>query len=552
MVAGCLLCQLCTKQSKTSTGGNKRTYEDNRTPGRIWVSDMAYLPECELGNKFAMILCEQLSSYVCIFPTQDLRPQTMAAVVRQFLSLFPRPEVWITDYGPEYSSVFTSELNKFHVKHHEGVPNRSEIQGSAELAVKLTKLTLTKVVGLQSGGGRQQWSKLLPHVVQSINSTHPYSGGLSRMHLLFSPLYYSNEAILVENPVLLQSSCYRRLVQTRLNNMLKKSHKGNIQSFRVGQYVLLKNDNLRTIKGSRQLIPPICRDIYQVISIEKGGFSYRILNTRNRSERTIIHTEIKNIGFDDMLKMELDPKRFISNLGKTIRHQSFKRGNNTALRLLEWSSGTPVSTPIPKQHPPPKNELENMKSPADEEILLSQLDTENVAQDNSPVGNLFSSQPDIPIAPERSNSRYQLRQSPRPSIRLHSIKCPPELKGILRAGYKPYHVTIDDLLILDAAQVKAFKHAVRLHKGLHSASFNIDHPNLDAILQYKFKNGISTLLASFDRWLPINTRHKRVSFKLNAQHRKEIMVKSANLTLENLEWASFFCTTLRELHLCSR
>ena len=239
-------------------------------------------------------------------------------------------------------------------------------------------------------------------------------------------------------------------------------------------------------------------------------------------------------------------------MGKTIRNQSYKRGNNTALRLLEWSSGTPDSTPIPKQHPPPKNEPENMKSPAEEEILLSQLDTENAAQDNSPVGNLFSIKPDIPIAPERSNSKYQLRKSPRPSIRLHSIKCPPDLKGILRAGYKPYHVTIDDLLILDEAQIKAFKHAVRLHKRLHSASFNIDHPNLETILNYRFKNGISTLLASFDRWLPINTRHKRVSFKLNAQHRKEIKVKSANLSLQNVEWASFFCTTLRELHLCSR
>ena len=117
----------------------------------------------------------------------------------------------------------------------------------------------------------------------AINSTHPYSGGLSRMHLLFSPLYHSNEAILVENPVLLQSDCYRKLVQTRLNNMLKKSHKGNKPTFCVGQYVLLKNDNLKTINGSRQLIAPICRDIWQVISIEKGGFSYRILNQRNRS-----------------------------------------------------------------------------------------------------------------------------------------------------------------------------------------------------------------------------------------------------------------------------
>ena len=193
-----------------------------------------------------------------------------------------------------------------------------------------------------------------------------------------------------------------------------------------------------------------------------------------------------------------------------------------------------------------------MKSPADEEMLLSELDTESAQQNNSAVGNLFSIKPKIPNAPERSNSRYNLRQSPRPSIRLHSIKSPPDLKGILRSGYRPYHVTIDDLLILDEAQVKAFKQAVRLHKRLHSASFNIDHPNLEAILNFRFKNGISTLLASFDRWLPINTRHKKVSFKLDAQHRKEIMVKSAILTLSNLEWASFFCTSLGELHLCSR
>ena len=192
-----------------------------------------------------------------------------------------------------------------------------------------------------------------------------------------------------------------------------------------------------------------------------------------------------------------------------------------------------------------------MKSPADEEILLSQLDTENAAQDNSPVGNLFSIKPEIPNAPERSNSRYNLRQSPRPSIRLHSIKSPPDLKGILRPGYRPYHVTIDDLLILDVSQVRAFKQAVRLHKRLYSASFAIDHPNLEEILSFHFKNGISTLLTSFDRWLPIHTHDKRVSFNLDAQHRKEIMVKSAVLTLGNVERASFFCTSLRELHLCS-
>ena len=144
-----------------------------------------------------MIMCDQLSSYVVIFPTADLRSLTMAAVIRQFLSIFPRPELWLSDYGSEYSSIFTTELKKYNVAHHEGVPNRSQGQGSAELAVKLTKLTLTKMVGMHSSEGQNYWTKMLPHVVQAINSTHPYQSSLSRIHLLFSPMYYSNEAILV-------------------------------------------------------------------------------------------------------------------------------------------------------------------------------------------------------------------------------------------------------------------------------------------------------------------------------------------------------------------
>ena len=118
-------------------------------------------------------MCDQLSSYVVIFPTTDLRALTMAAVIRQFLSIFPRPEIWLSDYGSEYSSIFSTELKKYNIAHHEGVPNRSQSQGSAELAVKLTKLTLTKLVGMHSSQGRDFWSKMLPHVVQAINLTHP-------------------------------------------------------------------------------------------------------------------------------------------------------------------------------------------------------------------------------------------------------------------------------------------------------------------------------------------------------------------------------------------
>ena len=270
------------------------------------------------------------------------------------------------------------------------------------------------------------------------------------MHLLFSPLCYSNEAILVENPVLLQADCYRKLVQTRLTNMLKKAHNGNKPTFRVGQYVLLKNDNLRTIQGSHQLIAPICRDIYQVISVEKGGFSFRILNTRNRAERTVIFTELRQLDLDAVMRMELDPKKFIQNMGKIIRHNSFKRGNNTALRLLDLSEGKPNSQTISQQQPPPLSDPEDKKCPSDEEFLLTKLDTENVEQDiTDEVGSLFSNQPAISNEVHRSNnSGYNLRRSPRPSVRLHSIKLdsPPDIKSILKPGYRFHHVTIKSRL----------------------------------------------------------------------------------------------------------
>ena len=163
-------------------------------------------------------MVNQLSSYVIIFPTPDLRALTMAAVIRQFLSTFPRPEILLTDYGNEFSSIFSTELKKYNILHHEGVPQRSQGQGSAELAVKLTKMTLTKLVGMHSSQGRDFWSKMLPHVVQAINSTHPYQSRLSRIHLLFSPMHHTNETFLVSNPVLLQSQCYEQLARTRLTN----------------------------------------------------------------------------------------------------------------------------------------------------------------------------------------------------------------------------------------------------------------------------------------------------------------------------------------------
>ena len=58
------------------------------------------------------------------------------------------------------------------------------------------------------------------------------------------------------------------------------------------------------------------KDIHKIIRKEKDGFSYRILNLRNSAETTVIFSKLRGKDLNDMLKMEINPKRFLIETGK--------------------------------------------------------------------------------------------------------------------------------------------------------------------------------------------------------------------------------------------
>ena len=137
--------------------------------------------------------------------------------------MYPRVRDFLflrSDYGAEYSKIFTQELARYGIEHQEGVPGRSQIQGQAEVSIKLLKLCLQKLIGVEKFGGRGRWNYLLPHILRVVNSQHPYQTTLSRMHLLFSPLYFSNEKLAMENPVLLQAKSLEDIQRTRLQRFM--------------------------------------------------------------------------------------------------------------------------------------------------------------------------------------------------------------------------------------------------------------------------------------------------------------------------------------------
>ena len=80
-------------------------------------------------------------------------------------------------------------------------------------------------------------------------------------------------------------------------------------------------------------------------------------------------------------------------------------------------------------------------------------------------------------------------------------------------------------------------------------SFARHNPNLEEILHFKFRNGISALLSNYERWLPNKSTGKKVSFKSDEQNETSIKVKSVNLSLERIELGTFFCVSFNEMKL---
>ena len=109
--------------------------------------------------------------------------------------------------------------------------------------------------------------------------------------------------------------------------------------------------------------------------------------------------------------------------------------------------------------------------------------------------------------------------------------------------------TIDDLLLLDGQQIKAIKVAISHHKNENPNSFSRNHPNLEEILKFKFRNGLSELLANFDRWLPNKPSDKSVKFDLDGHKDGSIKIKCINLTLEEIDLSSYFRVSLQEMGL---
>ena len=102
------------------------------------------------------------------------------------MSIFPLVNEIQSDFGPEFSKIWTGVCVKYGVNHVNEIPKRSQNNGSAEISIKLLKQGLARICAGKVEG-RKNWPDALPKLIQTLNSYFPYRSKL--YYLLFSPFY---------------------------------------------------------------------------------------------------------------------------------------------------------------------------------------------------------------------------------------------------------------------------------------------------------------------------------------------------------------------------
>ena len=209
-----MLCRLNAERKVLTVKGLTRENQNDITPGRFWMADVLYMPVSSEGHRFILTLTERLSSYICALPLKSLNVRHVCNAIEVFLAIVPPMEEIATDHGSgDFGEMFTQLLESYRIRHGGKLPNRSQAQGTVELANKLIQNQINKVCA--GMGTYKLWHKTLPKIVMALNSFHPYKCPYSRTQLLFSVFYFCpvGGPIRLQNPVLTQKVLYKNLNQ---------------------------------------------------------------------------------------------------------------------------------------------------------------------------------------------------------------------------------------------------------------------------------------------------------------------------------------------------
>ena len=139
------MCRLNRNVYKRSTSGEFREFQNDLTVGAIWICDICHLPRSKNGFKYVLLFSERLTSYVCGISLKNITSPTVSQAFKIFMSIFPPLNMILTDFGAEFSKIWTTVCAQHGVSHENEIPKRSRQSGSAEVSIKILKQGLAKI-----------------------------------------------------------------------------------------------------------------------------------------------------------------------------------------------------------------------------------------------------------------------------------------------------------------------------------------------------------------------------------------------------------------------
>ena len=251
--------------------------------------------------------------------------------IAEYLRHLPAPEYVCTDGGGEFDTLFTQTLASHNIKHRTNIPTRSQPQGTVEASVKLFKNLLTRLCGVHSGG-RNEWSRLLPILLQNYNCTPPYNVPLSRRQLFLSPFITTKYGLLVSpgelfpaNIIQLQRAAHYELNDKRIKALTKLRSKLGGPIFELKEGLIVTEDDREqiTTDGSRALLPTKTT-LYKVLKVLSGGMAARVRNLTNGDESTKPINKLGRLNLGNLYDLHLDPSLAFSD-DDTLRKANIYR-----------------------------------------------------------------------------------------------------------------------------------------------------------------------------------------------------------------------------------
>jgi hypothetical protein len=221
------------------------------------VDTLGPLPEDENGNKYVILIVDDFSKFVGLYPTKSTTSEEFAMALVQWVALFGVPLQVRTDGGSQFNSKLSLDLRNLLNYHHLTVvayhpqANALAERRMAEVMKHLRALVYEKRI-------KERWSRYLPLVQRIINYSIDGSIGTQPARVILGDLADSDLAMDLpeawENRTVADYLLHLRQAQAILikttqdflkKNQRKRGSDGEVRApedtqFREGQYVLLQ------------------------------------------------------------------------------------------------------------------------------------------------------------------------------------------------------------------------------------------------------------------------------------------------------------------------